>query len=1540
MSVDLKGNTNFVVLKNLQDELIVPRTNLAAVDMVVANGLAVAGSTLSITMATTEDIELGTSGSIVTPDALKPILDSKQLTLEAGDGVELVEGATSCVVSVPLAEAKELITGSTSTEIIDVDAFRGALTAGQAVDVTSVPDGISADVYKGSFTTSAATLGFASFPKFASGLKYLLVVDLNSAAARNVTPRGTWLDGTTTAITLAAGVTTRVAMLFNAQNKAKLTFSGSGTMTVNQLREYEVTACSAEAIAYIAALSNLDAWADYYLIKSDMVQPWTYIIDMGTSPAVTVAAGLSYKLNASTGTHTLTVDTCPEGYDGRDAIIRIRLGGSGVVQAVAPLQLGGALVPYAINNCVVRFRDGEAVLLVEDTLAGYVVTVTSGTDSGSLAYGLAATGIPYIAFSTSTDGQVVDMGNAVTANEEVTVVGNGYTNTTITGNITCTNKTTVANIGLQDVTVAGGTLTLGDAFIPSGSTVAVSGGGLAVEKVSGNGGVIDLGNTHIVGGGSANGVTITNGGTSDYGGAWLTSNMSASFTNCVFTNNIGPTGIDGAAIRATKATSITGCTFSNNTGRGAVGIAFGGAAEIVSCLITDNPAGGVYIPYAPVNMTSCVITSNGNTGVLIYQPGSACTMTDCIVTGNTPHDISTNRELKLYGTNKIGRVNSGGTGTITLTSGAILDLTGNTNATTINPGGGIVIGSNVQIYPSAGSASAVDISGGTYAKITNGGVLVGPVSISNGEAIVGGTNTVIDLNQTTFSAKNIQANGVVFSGGYSLELGGAFRTSGGTITNCTFLNCTADQLTGGAGGVYAVSGTSIASCVFSGCSAVEGGALRVDAVGNPVHLDSCFIVGNIGKYGKGISNRGTVYISNSVVSGNFGSNGDVRQTTSNAATYFVGGNTIGQVNIAGGTAFIDGSNQFDIIKDDDYGSGAVVISSGAILDLTGNKNAAPIAPGGAITFASGGATVLYSSGAVSGSYMMDNVTLPAGAKLTNTNVIDYNGSLQDFKLTPGALMDGLVLTNAAPQSGNGTGAYSFTGNSAQTDESITIRNCIFTGNNTTYGLVWVRGGINSGRTGKRIINLTGCTFSNNSGTSAAILANSNGIAIISGCTFDNVNKISTTAGGIVTFAGSNAIPTKVDGSGSAVIGSGAILDLTGNTNAAPIAPGGGITFASGGATVLYSSGAVSGSYSMDNVNLPAGAKLTNTAVVNLGGTHVVRTLEQPVNVSGCTFTSGVAYTNTDNRYGGAFLLNQTTGVFSNCQFIGNNGNISDGRGGGIYAASGSGQEAILSVVSCVFTDNVAYQGNAIYTLAQTTIQDCVFNANQSLYIRDTTATFVGTNVLKSNVAGNGSIIFANGATIDLTDNPVATPIAPGGGITFEAGGATVYPSAGQASAVMLGGCTATAINNDGSVNGTVLFGGVCLLDGVTVASDSVVVNEAGTTATFKNVTLTNGRIYTGAGGGSYFADLTISGTLDMSQAIQDNYWKSTFRLADGAVIDWSRSTFGSSIVLLTAETLIVGNNCKVIYASGSTTSLAAGTYTSASMKKNGTITEA
>lgn len=76
MSIDLSGNTNFVCLKNLRGDFVVPRTNLAAVDMTVGNGLAISGNTMYTMLATDQDVSLGTTGRLLDAAVMKEVLSA------------------------------------------------------------------------------------------------------------------------------------------------------------------------------------------------------------------------------------------------------------------------------------------------------------------------------------------------------------------------------------------------------------------------------------------------------------------------------------------------------------------------------------------------------------------------------------------------------------------------------------------------------------------------------------------------------------------------------------------------------------------------------------------------------------------------------------------------------------------------------------------------------------------------------------------------------------------------------------------------------------------------------------------------------------------------------------------------------------------------------------------------------------------------------------------------------------------------------------------------------------------------------------------------------------------------------------------------------------------------------------------------------------------------------------------------------------------------------------------------------------------------
>ena len=317
--------------------------------------------------------------------------------------------------------------------------------------------------------------------------------------------------------------------------------------------------------------------------------------------SITLQAGEAYKIFATNSVVTLDAESIPNNTWGLDGYLEIFVANTGYVQTTSRVVLANALEPDAVNNCRVEFRDGLCTITMENTLAGYIVTLTAGTGEGSLPYALSVSSSEYVAFDATTNSQTLDLAGATTYAGEKHVVGNGYAETAISGGITCTSKTTFSNLTMLNVTNSGGTMTLGDVNIPSGSTVAVS-GGLAIEKVTGDGGVIDLGGNSVYGNGSFSGVTLS-------GGTLASGSLEAA----------------GGAVVSLNMSSGTSLAFSGSN-----------TAELLS---------------------------GSSASVIMY-------------------------------------------------SGAILDLTGNTNATPIAPGGNITFApEGATIYPSAGNASAATIIG-------------------------------------------------------------------------------------------------------------------------------------------------------------------------------------------------------------------------------------------------------------------------------------------------------------------------------------------------------------------------------------------------------------------------------------------------------------------------------------------------------------------------------------------------------------------------------------------------------------------------------------------------------------------------------------------------------------------------------------------------------------------------------------------------------------------------------------------------------------
>lgn len=415
---------------------------------------------------------------------------------------------------------------------------------------------------------------------------------------------------------------------------------------------------------------------------------WFNIVST-TGATVTVEPGEAYKINAANSAVTISATLGTVSQWGQEGHAEIFVAGTGNVHTGANVTLANGLEPDSVNNCTLRFHDGKCIISVEDHVAGYIVVSATGTSAGSLYYGLGTASEEYVAVDASLNGTTLDLGGVTTSNGEKHIVGNGYTETAITGAIDCsTAKVTVANLSLQDVGITGGTLTLGDVKIPPGSTVAVSGGGLAIEKVTGAGAesVIDLGGTNVV---------VSSGNTRRVVGCAIASGSATSNTSY----------IGGGLYAINSVISCSGVTFTScyaqNYG-GAIGLNSRSYASFSSCSFFENDAG--------VNATRA-----------IFILGATASMTDCTF-GEAQDVVVRNASVTLGRTVKtLSEIKNfeGFSGTVTISSGAILDLTGNSNATPINPGGGVTVNPDVTIVTSAGTSTGIDPR--TYSAINNDG---------------------------------------------------------------------------------------------------------------------------------------------------------------------------------------------------------------------------------------------------------------------------------------------------------------------------------------------------------------------------------------------------------------------------------------------------------------------------------------------------------------------------------------------------------------------------------------------------------------------------------------------------------------------------------------------------------------------------------------------------------------------------------------------------------------------------------------------------
>lgn len=548
---------------------------------------------------------------------------------------------------------------------------------------------------------------------------------------------------------VASSANTKQDKLTSANAGTGINISSSGTISVENIPQ---SAVSGLATALSEKQNALTAGYRMAIVSGSTVdQSRYYAIEPAiTAPAnqtttVTLSAGKAFEIHAVGNNAKVLLNREDPPFArsfGLEGHAEIFVANTGYIQTGANVVLSQPFEPDAVNNCTIRFHDGKCIISVEDHIAGHVVTVSSGSTIGSLPYALHDVSDEYIAFDATLNGLTIDLSGATTYAREKHVVGNGYAETVISGGITCTSKTTFSNLSMLDVAINGGTMTLGDAFIPSGSTVSCAGGGLVIEKVCGNSGTIELcGRKLTVSGTTANasGCTFANGGSNTTNGGTF------------FITNSGVVNLSGCIMSGA----------STNYG-GGLYLLSGGMATLTKCVVTNNFANagqGAYVLEGTLNLVSCVFSKGQLFGAQNITLGK------------------TTAKVNIYGSchfdGLINKTASTSGGTVSLASGAVLDLAGNTNATPIIPGGGIIIpaGAIVRIIGNNGPTGSC----GYFSDLAVTGT-----TISNLGRIYGATVTVPPLEDggdrgpwelqttegtTTVSAISGQSQQIVVTGG-------------------------------------------------------------------------------------------------------------------------------------------------------------------------------------------------------------------------------------------------------------------------------------------------------------------------------------------------------------------------------------------------------------------------------------------------------------------------------------------------------------------------------------------------------------------------------------------------------------------------------------------------------------------------------------------------------------------------------------------------------------------------------------------------------
>ncbi len=786
--------------------------------------------------------------------------------------------------------------------------------------------------------------------------------------------------------------------------------------------------------------------------------------------------------------------------------------------------------------------------------------------------------------------QAVNLANALGGAETITfdptVFATAQTITLTAGPLELSNTTgTETIIG----PAAGVTINAGGQSrvfqIDSGVTANISGLSITGGSTTGSGGgLYNYGGTATL-----TGVTVSGNTAASGGGLFTSKRGTITVVGCTISGN---TAAMGAGLYDDGTTELTDCTISGNsaTAGGGLFITKRGTITVIGCTISGNTAaagGGIY-DSATSNPDAGTIGGNSaatGSGIDALASGSATVENTIIAantgTGGSPSDIGGDNSGSVVGTyDLVGPGGAGGisgTGDIVLTnlSSPLLAPLGNYGGPTqtmpllpgsAGVGAGIAIagvmtdqrGFAVGATPDIG---AFQIQPSLVVNTTSDGATTPPGGLSLRQAV--------NLANALYGAETITFDPTVFAMAQTIAL-----TQGQLELSNT-------------------SGTETIMGPAAGVTVTGGGMSRVfqvDAMVNASISGLTITSGSTTGYGGGLSNYGTLTLSDCTVSGNSaadsggGISSDGPMTLSNCtisdntAEHSCGGINLGFSTTTLSHCTVSGNSTPGF----GGGIGTYKATTLTLTDCTVSGNSAQEGGGGINNYET---TLTLTDCNLSG-----NSTGGGGGGLGG-----------DFATT---LTDCTFSGNSAAGAGGGLGSFG---------ASAMVTDCTFSDNRAEYG-----GGLwNNGPS----TTITGCTISGNSASQSGAGVWNSGTATLTGCTVD-ANTAAVNGGGLASYSTLTLSTTTVSDNTAGGYGGGIIIG--GTTTLTNCAVSG--NSASGGGGGIISSGPTA----LTNCTVSG-----NTAGGVGGG---INSFETTLTLTDCTVSGNTS----TSAFGGVYLSGTAT----------------------------------------------------------------------------------------------------------------------------------------------------------------------------------------------------------------------------------------------------------------------------------------------------------